>query len=253
MIANLSMKKLCIIIPAYNEEKRIGRTLQEYLAFFNDLKQRRVLNYEMIVVLNGCTDNTLSVVQKEQEKFGNLKIIDLKDCGKGLATKAGFEDALRRDSDLIGFVDADMATLPQFFYELMLNMRDVTIASRYMPGAKVFPPRSLLKRWGSRIVYESLVRALFGLSYYDLQCGAKLFKRGVIETVLPHMTERQWAFDVELLYLCKKFGFSMRELPTVWYERDGSKLRLSAGFLMLFALVRLRFAHSFFGRAFKRD
>jgi len=249
------MKKISIIIPAHNEATRIGRTLQEYLAFFDNLKQQGLLDFEIIVVLNGCTDTTLSVVQKEQERFGNLLIIDLLEAGKGLAIKAGFQDALTRDNDRIGFIDADMATKPRYFYDLVTNIDDYDgiIASRYMPGAQVFPPRPFVKRWGSRLFYESLVRVLFGLSYYDLQCGAKLFKRDVIEKILPYLTVRQWAFDVEPLYLFKKFGFSIREFPTVWYDQDGSKLRMGAGFFMLSSLVQLRFTHSFLGRIFTRS
>jgi len=123
---------------------------------------------------------------------------------------------------------------------------DGIIASRYMKGSKVHPPRPKIKRWGSWIVYESLVKLLFGISYQDYQCGAKLFKRDVIKKVTPHLTVKQWAFDVELLYLCKKFGFAVIEVPTVWVDKEGSKLSpIGGGIKMLTALFKLRFQHLF--------
>lgn len=238
--------KISIIIPAYNEEERIGNTLHTYHRFFNALKETQLLDFELVVVLNGCVDNTLGVVQHIQSQLSNIYVINSVQPGKGLAIKLGFADALTRSNDWIGFVDADMATSPEEFYKLVINRNgyDGVIASRYMPGAEVYPPRPWIKRWGSKIFYESLVRLLFGISYYDFQCGAKVFNRPVIETITPHLTIKQWAFDVELLYLCKKNGFNVYEFPTVWYDQAGSKLRLGAGLYMLGALIRLRLYYS---------
>jgi hypothetical protein len=178
--------------------------------------------------------------------MNNLYIIDTPDAGKGLAIKLGFADALTRDNDAIGFVDADMATAPEAFDDLVVSLgdHDGIIASRYMPGADVYPPRPWIKRWGSRLIYESLVRLLFGLKYDDLQCGAKVFKRYVLEKVVPELKIRQWAFDVELLYLCKRNGFTIKEHPTVWHDQSGSKLTLRSGFYMLGSIVKLRLRYS---------
>lgn len=237
--------KVSITIPAHNEAKRIGRTLRTYHEYFNNLQQDGVLHYELLVVLNGCTDNTLQVVTRIQQELDNIVIVDLKEAGKGIAVKAGFTDALNRDNDLIGFVDADMATAPQYFYDLVKNIgeSDAIIASRYMPGAQVTPARPKIKRLGSKIFFESLVKLLLGISHEDYQCGAKLFKRNVIKTIGPELTIRQWAFDIELLYLCKKHGFTVKEIPTVWFDQDDSKLKMSAGFKMLGSVVKLWWHH----------
>lgn len=241
--------KLSIIIPAHNEEFRIGKTLEAYHAFFKARPEETGLSFELVAVLNGCSDNTAAVV-RDKQKLGNIIMLDLPTAGKGYALKAGFMDALQRTNDLIGFVDADMATQPQYFYELVQNIGtyDGIIASRYMPGAQVFPPRPAYKRWGSALIYESLVWLLFGMNYHDYQCGAKLFKRHTLGTITPLLTERQWAFDVELLYLCKMNHFKILEWPTTWYDQTGSKLTLKAGFRMLKALIRLRWHHTAFSR-----
>lgn len=238
------MQKISIIIPAHNEEQRIGTTLQTYSQYFKERANH--YEYEFIVVLNGCSDNTYQVVHEKQKEFGSIVIIDLPEAGKGLAIKAGFADALVRDNDLIGFVDADMATEPRYLDDLIkqIGVCDGIIASRYMPEAQLFPPRPAIKRWGSKIVYESLVWLLFGMSYYDYQCGAKLFKRDVIEKILPNLSVRQWAFDVELLYLGKRSHFKIKEWPTVWYDRADSKLKLSSGFTMLGSLFKVRWRHT---------
>lgn len=247
----MNMKKISIVIPAYNEEGRIKQTLERYLDFFEKLRQENTMDFEFVVVLNGCKDNTLAVVQETCNHSAKCFIVNLPHAGKGLAVKEGFSDALTRDADLIGFVDADMATSPEAFYDLVtkVNNHAGIIASRYMKESRIFPPRPWLKEWGRRIIYRPLVALLFGMTYKDLQCGAKLFTRSTVATVTPHMQMQQWAFDVELLYLCKRFGFPIKELPTVWYDKTDSKLRLvGAGSQMLTSLLKLRLQYSPFRR-----
>lgn len=234
--------KISIIIPAYNEEGRIERTMRAYHQFFSEKERQTNLAFELIIALNGCKDNTIGVVERVRNDLSShITIINLPQAGKGLAIKAGFANALSKQNDLIGFVDADMATEPTAFYDLVTNISDAdgAIASRYMPGAKITPERPAYKRWGSRIIYEPYVWLLFGLSYYDYQCGAKLFKRAVIECVTPQLTVTQWAFDVELLYLCKKNGFIIKEVPTVWHDQADSKLTLRGGLRMFGALFKV--------------
>ena len=240
--------KISIIIPAYNEEGRIERTMRAYYQFFSEKQQQINLTFELIIVLNGCKDNTSGVVHAVRDNLSadNIIIIDIPQAGKGLAIKVGFVDALNRENDLIGFVDADMATAPPAFYDLAKNSADVdgVIASRYMPGAHITPVRPAYKRWGSRIIYEPYVWLLFGLNYYDLQCGAKLFKRAVIEKVTPQLTVAQWAFDAELLYLCKRNGFIIKEIPTTWHDQADSKLTLRGGLRMFSALFKVWRQHT---------
>lgn len=237
--------KISIIIPAHNEEDRIGKTLESYCHFFNE-KQADGLSYELVIVLNGCSDNTLPLVQEMCKKWTSIAVIDLKQSGKGFAVQHGFKDALKRDNDLIGFVDADMSTEPEAFYDLIqsIGQNDGIIASRYMKDSQIFPPRPRIKRWGSQFIYEPLVYCLFGLRFSDFQCGAKLFTRQVIKTIIPYCATKWWGFDVELLYLCKKYNFVIREIPTQWYDKTGSKLSMLGGIGMLGSLFRIRLRHT---------
>lgn len=239
---NQNVTSVCIVMPAYNEQERIKKTLETYGAYFSKVTSARVT---ILVVVNGTTDRTVEVIQRVQKRYPFICYVDIPQAGKGLAIKTGFEVAVASSHpryDLIGFVDADMATRPEHYHELIQKIGDADgiIASRYMPGALVDPPRPRIRRWGGALVFRPLVRALFGLSYYDTQCGAKLFKRKLIAKVTPHLTAKQWAFDVELLYLSKKFGFNVIEVPTVWTEMSGSKLKLTtAGTRMIGSLFSI--------------
>ncbi|KIX85498.1 hypothetical protein J120_00795 [candidate division TM6 bacterium JCVI TM6SC1] len=238
--------KLCLIIPAYNEARRIGPTLEHYLEYLNvQCKSGKIKDYKILVILNGCTDNTADVISIIQPRYEQLIMHEIVDAGKGRAIKAGFELALTYDVTHIGFVDADMSTLPQHFFDLIDNIQhDGIIASRYAPGAQVYPARPWIKRWGSRMFYEPLVRALCKISYWDYQCGAKLFTRTTIEKITPLLTELMWAFDVEILFVCKLLGLQVVEQPTVWYDRTDSKLKLMrSGLRMLSSVVRMRITH----------
>jgi glycosyltransferase involved in cell wall biosynthesis len=241
------MKKINITIPAYNEELRIGRTLDTYAQYASQRQAQDGLQTELLVVLNGCKDNTESVVQEVQLAFPEtIRYITSPKAGKGLAVIAGFKDALTRPNDAIGFVDADMATQPEYFYALVdqIGTYDGIIASRYMPGAQVFPPRPVIKDWGRKLFYNRKVKKLFGLDFHDYQCGAKLFTREAVQAVVDDMSEGQWAFDVELLYLLKRNGANICEIPTVWHDQEGSKLAtFGAGIEMLGALDRLHAHH----------
>ena len=237
--------KIVLVVPAHNEAGRIGTMLDAYSNYF---LQKKDLQMQYIVVLNGCTDNTLAVVQERQ--LTTIQIIDLPEAGKGLAIKAGFQRALKGDADLIGFVDADMATKPEQFDELIehIGNYDGIIASRYMKESKIDPPRPAIKEWGRRLVYQPFVWALFVMRFQDYQCGAKLFKRAIIERITPQLTMRQWAFDVELLYLCKRDSFTIKEWPTIWHDQTDSKLKIRSGFVMLGSLMRLRWRYSKLGQ-----
>lgn len=203
-----------LIIPAYNEEQRIGRTLDAYLAHFDDMR--------LVVVLNGCRDNTQAVVQEYVDQHpGRVHTIVVDDAiGKGAAIVRGWEDAT---APLVGFVDADGATAPEEFAKLASGIEghDGAIASRFIDGAIVQERTSRLRTLMSH-GFIALVRSLFGMPFTDTQCGAKLFRANVVQAVLPHLTRTDMTFDVELLWLVHSRGYNVAEIPTVWVDQPGS-------------------------------
>ena len=220
-----AQQKICIVIPAYNEEKRIEHTLQAYTKYFKHKPEKTTF----LVVANNCSDNTVGLVQHVAKTHKNIELMDLKPGGKGFAVKQGFLWALDKKFDLIGFVDADMATLPQYFYDLVMSCKknDGAIASRYIKGAVIEPRRPWSRVLGGKI-YNWLLRSTLGLPYKDTQCGAKIFTHDTVEKIIPHMQETGWAFDLELLYLCKLYNKHIAEIPTTWSDQPGSHLVISS-------------------------
>ena len=244
--------RISIVIPAYNEEKRIGRTLKAYKEFFDDLCKRKVIDYKILVVINNTKDRTEDVVKKFTGK--KVAYLNLKEGGKGLAIIEGFKEELGENkSDLIGFVDADMSTSPEAFFDLIRNLKNYggIIASRYVKGAKVSPKQPL-----NRIVISRLgnfmINSLFFLNLRDTQCGAKVFRREAVKSVVDELRLTQWAFDVNLLYLLKKRGFRVKEIPTVWEDAPDSTLKIKEASIKAFlSVIRLRVIYSPFKRILK--
>ena len=239
------MEKLAIIIPAYNEEKRIGKTLERYCKFFNRLKLESNLEYEIIVVLNACKDKTLEVVKKYQREFKEITYLNFKRGGKGFAVIEGFKDALKRENNFIGFVDADLATKPESFYDLFkkIEKNSGIIASRWNKKSVVIEKKSFIRKiysWG----FNFLVRSILLLNYSDTQCGAKLFKREAVEKVVNDLGITDWAFDIDLLYKMKRKNLKVIEIPTMWEDKAGSKVNLIAPLKMFSAIIRLRIIYS---------
>ena len=238
--------KLSIVIPAYNEEKRIGATLKSYSNEFETLRKKKILDYRILVVINNTNDRTEDIVKSFRKKNTRIKYLNLKEGGKGHAIIQGFKHELNSDSDLIGFVDADMSTLPREYFRLASKIEhyDGIIASRYHKKSIVNPKPTLKRIIASRI-YNLLIRTLFIFSYRDTQCGAKIFKKYALERVIGSFITTRWAFDADLLFNLKKQGYKIKEVPTVWSEKGYSKINfLRAGPLMALSMIRLRLLNS---------
>ncbi|MFH1477965.1 MAG: dolichyl-phosphate beta-glucosyltransferase [Verrucomicrobiota bacterium] len=233
--------ELSIIIPAYNEEARLGRMLDQYLPFFN---ARYADGYEILVVVNGSRDRTEEIVREYARAHKPVRVIvDARPIGKGGAVMLGFAGAQGR---LVGFVDADGATPPDAFQELTehIGTAGAIIASRWMPGARISVRQPFKRRLISRL-FNAMVRLMFGLQISDTQCGAKLLTRDAMRAILPHIGITRWAFDVDLLFQLRRAGFDITEIPTTWRDVSGSRLRMGkASADMFVAMVRLRLIYS---------
>lgn len=227
-----------IIIPAHNEEQRIEKTLQAYAPEFADS--------EIIVVLNGCTDRTLEIVDRLARTYTNISYVDVGEAvGKGGAVRIGF---LLAGAPVVGYVDADGATDAHEMRRLcgLLQGDDAIIASRWLPGSDVHVEQPLKRRIASR-TFNSLVRLIFGLHFSDTQCGAKVFRADALASILPVVETANFAFDVDLLYELRRAGKKLREVPTIWRDVDGSQVKLVVSSIrMLAALIRLRLRYSVF-------
>lgn len=224
-------QKICILIPAYNEEKRITQTITEYEQYFATKSEKTTF----LIVANNCSDNTVPIVKDLQKKYDNIMLLNLVPGGKGFAIKQGFLLAQDMDFDLIGFVDADLSTKPQYFYDLIVacSNSDGAIASRYARSANVWPKRPFWRKVGGKF-YNWLLRKKLNLPYKDTQCGAKIFTKDTIQKVAHRMQETKWSWDLEFLYLCKLEGKTIKEVPTTWSDQPGSHLTLSSNLVKEF-------------------
>ena len=229
---------LLILIPAYNEERRIEPVLRDYAQFFQKHYSGK---FRLFVVLNGCTDNTLGVVQKVAADFPEVRALEFRSAiGKGGALIEGLR--LASLGDLIGYVDADGATPPHAFLELVkkTGVADCVIGSRWLPGAVIHQSQSSNRQFASR-VFHLIVQLLFWLNIRDTQCGAKVMKREVVGKIHPFLQIADMAFDINLLVAIKHAGFKILEVPTEWTDQIGSKVALTRTSLtMLLSVIRVR-------------
>lgn len=233
--------KLSIIIPAYNEEQRLPPTLKAYLDYY---EPRLGADFEIVVVVNGSRDGTERIARDVAEAHPVVRVIvEPRAVGKGGAIILGFQAA---GGNLIGFVDADGATQPPAFDDLVQHIGDAgaIIASRWFKESRVYPPQPLKRRVASRI-FNFFVRWFFKVKIRDTQCGAKILTRDAVQAVLPQIGITRWAFDVDLLFKLRRARFKIVEHPTVWHDIGGSQLKIGrASTEMFIAIARLRLLYS---------
>lgn len=239
----LEVDNLEIIIPAYNEEKRIGKTLEAYLEYCQTNK-----NTKIFVVINGTKDNTETVVAQYARAYPDIlryEVVTQK-IGKGGAVVYGMS---RSKADLIGFVDADNSITPQWFDTLVQtlvsnSLYEGAIASRALPA-------SILENRNRRRIAISQgfnlgVNFLFHLNFKDTQCGGKLFRKEALGKILPGMKLANMAFDVDMLYNARKHDLNIAEVPIHWIDEDGLTTRNPTKLALIMGLstLELRLIHS---------
>ena len=237
-----SVHSLLLLIPACNEEQRIEPVLRAYAQCFREQYPGK---FQLVVVLNGCVDNTLGVVRRVAADFPEISYLDFPGrIGKGGALIQGLKLAPR--ADLIGYVDADGATAPRAFLDLVWRCgeADCVIGSRRLPGAILLQAQSVKRRVASR-AFHLLVELLFRMHIRDTQCGAKVMHRTAVDRVHASLRTADMAFDINLLYSLKRAGFRILEVPTEWTDQMGSKVTWSSASLAWFlSVVRLRLVYS---------
>jgi glycosyltransferase involved in cell wall biosynthesis len=231
---------ISVIIPAWNEEKRIERSLRKYINFF----KKNFKNFEVIVITDGSDDATSKIVENLSKKFNCIRHIHPNEkLGKGGAIIEGFKSA---SGNIVGFVDADGSTPPESIMLLIKNLNhyDGVIASRWIYGSITGKKQPLERRIASR-TFNLFVRILFGFDFKDTQCGAKFFKKDVIKSVTNELGLTDWSFDVDLLYRLNKRNYKIKEVPITWHYDEDSKLDLGkTSIKMFFSVVGLRIKNS---------
>lgn len=231
------LMKLSIIIPAYNEEKRLPKTLQEIDAYL----KRQDYSYEIIVVNDGSKDSTAKIVEDLKLQIANLKLIDNKENhGKGWVVRQGMLEA---HGDLRVFMDADNSTSIDQIEKMWPEFENgfhVVIGSRDVKGAVIAVKQSWYRQLLGEI-FNLIVQTMAGLwGVWDTQCGFKGFTKEATEMIFPKCRIDRWAFDVEILVIAKKSGFKIKEIPVRWINDAQSKVKIMGMVKMLWEVAQVR-------------
>lgn len=209
---------LSIIIPAHNEENRLPNTLEQVVHFL----KKQPFTSEVIIVENGSIDQTPAVAQKYADQHELVRVIH-SERGKGAAVKRGMLEAQGEyrfmcDADLSMPVEEIAKFIPPALQEL-----EIAIASREANGAVRYnePPYRHIGGRGINFLIQVLI--LPGLN--DTQCGFKCFRADIAEKVFGLQTLPGWSFDIELLYIARRYGYHVQEIPIHWYHDAETKVR----------------------------
>jgi dolichyl-phosphate beta-glucosyltransferase len=229
--------ELSVVIPAYNEQARITLTLTRTL----DYLAARHPSSEVLVVDDGSRDDTAAMVEEIAEREPRVALHRLpRNMGKGAAVRIGMLEARGKH---VLFMDADLATPIEEVDKLLRYARqgaDVVIGSRGLAESDIRArqpfPRELMGR-----TFNMIVRSLLLGGFKDTQCGFKLFTKNAARELFSRQTLDGFAFDVEVLLLAKELGYTIREVPVVWYHAPNSKVSPVTDSSRMFRdLVKLR-------------
>lgn len=231
----MSEPYLSIIVPAYNEEQRLPRTLETLDAFIT----AQPYSVELLVVENGSSDRTLELAQSAAARYPWLRVLHEEQSGKGLAVKRGMLSA-RGEYRFICDADLSMPVAEiNHFLPPALTGVDVAIGSREAPGAVRY--NEPMHRHFIGRAFNLLVKMIVLPGLEDTQCGFKCFRAEIAEAVFPHQTMTGWAFDVEVLFIARRMGFIVQEVPISWYYGRGSRIHvLRDSVRMALDLLRIR-------------
>lgn len=211
---------LSVIIPAFNEARRLPESLRQLRAWLND----QPYTSEVIVVDDGSTDETAKVVRATMTEWSTLSLHSVAHGGKGAAIRAG---AYAAHGDLVAFADADFSMPVNELERLRVvaeEIAGIAIASREAPGAHRYGEPWYRHAMGR--VFNRLVQLLVLPGIQDTQCGFKCMPRDIALTLCAQQTISGWGFDVELLAIARRHGFAVREAPIPWYYMANSRVRL---------------------------
>lgn len=228
--------KITVVIPVYNEEICLERTICEVADFF---EMHKNLIPEIIVVDDCSTDNTFEIGKSLKLKYNFLRFLrNDKNMGKGFSVREGVAQST---GDLFLFMDADSSTKIGEINKLLSQFDvgyDIAIGSRGMAKSVILRHQHWLKESIARLG-NKVIRLFLDLPFVDTQCGFKLFSNKA-KIIFRRQTIWRWGFDFELLYLAKKYGFKVAEVPIIWENDPSSAVRRIDYLIVLFDVFKIR-------------
>lgn len=233
---------LSLIIPAYNEANRVQATLDTVRAYLESTGQ----TYEIIPVNDGSTDGTGALMRESAADDDTMRVISYdRNQGKGYAVRQG---VLAARGEYIAFSDTDLSApiteLPKLFHSGIDKGYDIAIGSRAVKGTHISKHQPFYRELGGKTL-NLIVRLLAVRGIHDTQCGFKLFRGDAAHAIFEKCFLNGWGFDIEVLYLARRMGFTIAEIGVEWSHGEGSKLHLlQAGLQVLRDIIKMRL-HSY--------
>lgn len=225
-----------VVIPAYNESARLGTSLEKVLAYVH----ARGWDAEVIVVDDGSRDNTAEIVLGFAAKDPIVRLVrNPGNHGKGYSVRNGM---LSAEGEVLIFSDADLSSPIEESAKLLeaLQGADIAIGSRWLRTETQIQRQPLHRQIFGRI-FNLLMRLILGLHFKDTQCGFKAFNRTAAQAIFPLQRIERWGFDPEILFLARKLGFRVKEVPVLWGHSGGTRINpLVDGFRMFTEMLRVR-------------
>lgn len=230
---------LSVVIPAYNEDRRIANTLVKVRGYLD----RQDFSSEIIVVSDGCTDLTDQYATQALRNWPNFRLLcRVENKGKGYSVKEGILDSRGR---LILFTDADLSTPIEELDNFLpwADEFDVLIGSRTLPDSNIQVHQSFFREYMGK-TFNLFVRLFVLRGIKDTQCGFKLFHRQAALDIFRRIKLAGFGFDVEALYLCRKLGYSIKQIPVIWKNSPESHVHILTSSVEMFRdLFRIRSLH----------
>jgi len=228
---------LSVIVPAYNEQRRLPKTLSSIDSYL----RKQPYDYEILVVNDGSKDKTAEVVEDLKVKIKNLRLIDNKENqGKGFVVRQGLLEA---KGEYRLFTDADNSTSIDQVEKMWPEVKkgyDIVIGSRDLKESIIAVPQSWFRRRLGDVfnLFTQVTCGLWGI--WDAQCGFKIFTKEAVEKIFPKCKINRFAFDPEILVIAKKLCFKIKEIPVVWINEPESKVKFKSMVKMGLDLLKIR-------------
>jgi glycosyltransferase involved in cell wall biosynthesis len=228
---------ISIVIPAYNESARLGPTLDRVLDFI----RRQAWDAEVIVVDDGSRDRTADLVRDYARSNGIVRLVqNPSNRGKGYSVCNG---VLNAQGAIVLFTDADLSSPIEEAAKLVEALEagtDIAIGSRWVRSELQTQRQSVARQVMGR-AFNVLLRILLRLDFKDTQCGFKAFRRSAAKALFPLQKIEGWGFDPEILFLARRFGFKVAEVPVMWAHDEGTRIHpLADGSKMVLEMMRIR-------------
>ncbi|NQV88629.1 MAG: glycosyltransferase [Parcubacteria group bacterium] len=215
-----------IVIPLYNEEKIISKTVERLASFL--IGSAFPYEYTITLVNNASTDNSLVLCENLAEKFSCVRVLNLVEKGKGRAVRTSWSSESIKEDDVVSFMDTDLSSDLTFFRSLVdavvIEKYDLAIGNRLGKNSKVIS-RHRLRKLASHL-YNIFIRMMFRTGIEDHQCGFKVMSKQAFSIVAPFLQDNAWFFDTELIVVALRKKLKIKSIDIIWTDSTDSKVSL---------------------------